>query len=482
MTKEEEKRLLRKIDWAIVPYCSLLYLLSFLDRVNIGQAAVAGLKADLGITGGNSYAVALSLFFVGYVVFEVPSNLALKALKPHRWIPFIMISWSIVMVCMGLVRSGAGLIAARFFLGVAEGGLFPGINFMLTCWYSRREQTLRISIFFAGATLAGAFGGILAYGLNKMVATPGGWRWIFIIEGLITFVCALPAWWAIVDFPAEDNKLLNKEEARKWNHKLAISQGVTNANTPFSWAQVREAFLDWKTWMYSLMYISIANPLYSLALFTPTIIQSLDFSGASANLLSVPPYVVGFITTLTVAYLSDRTMMRGPFIIGSMFVVVIGYIILICDVAPGVKYFAIFLTVAGVSPSIGTSIAFVGSNFGPVYRRATTMGIYFTIGNSAGLVSSNVYPMADAPRYIKGHAINLGFAAVAILSCAVLMFHNIRENRRRDAISYAHPDGRDVDPSRLDDEAEKKRWGYEGKTREELLSLGHRHLAFRYVW
>lgn len=196
----------------------------------------------------------------------------------------------------------------------------------------------------------------------------------------------------------------------------------------------------------------------------------------------MPPYVVGFITTLTVAYLSDRTMMRGPFIIGSMFVVVIGYIILICDVAPGVKYFAIFLTVAGVSPSIGTSIAFVGSNFGPVYRRATTMGIYFTIGNSAGLVSSNVYPMTDAPRYIKGHAINLGFAAVAILSCAVLMFYNIRENRRRDAISYAHPDGRDVDPSRLDDEAEKKRWGYEGKTREELLSLGHRHLAFRYVW
>lgn len=120
MTKAEEKRLLRKVDWAIVPYCSLLYLLSFLDRVNIGQAAVAGLKADLGIATGNKYAIALSLFFVGYVVFEVPSNLALKALKPHRWIPFIMISWSIVMICMGLVQNGNGLIAARFFLGVVS--------------------------------------------------------------------------------------------------------------------------------------------------------------------------------------------------------------------------------------------------------------------------------------------------------------------------------------------------------------------------
>jgi MFS family permease len=274
---------------------------------------------------------------------------------------------------------------------------------MLTCWYARRQQGLRIGIFFSGATLAGAFGGVLAYGLKyipfpswesfgdlphqKNVPTPGGWRWIFIIEGLVTLLAAIPGWWLLVDFPADDNKILTPEQTRKWNHFLAKSQGVTNANVPFSWGQVRQAFTDYRTYMYAVMYISIAEPLYSLALFTPTIIADLDFSGASANLLSVPPYVLGFITTMVSVFVADRILMRGPFILFWTIFVIVGYAILISDVSAGVKYFAIFLTVAGVSPNIALAISFVGANFGPLYVRATVMGFFFTIGNSAGLIS-----------------------------------------------------------------------------------------------
>lgn len=496
LSNEEYKKILSKLDWAIIPYCSLLYLLSFLDRVNIGQAAVAGLKADLGIVEGNAYAIALSVFFVGYVVVEVPSNLLLKAVKPHRLIPTIMVAWSIVMTLMGLVRNAAGLEAARFFLGIAEGGLFPGINFMLTCWYARRQQSLRIGIFFSGATLAGAFGGVLAYGLKyipfpawesfgdkiqETTPTPGGWRWIFIIEGLITLVSAVPGWWFLVDFPADDNKILDPSQTRKWNHFLAKSQGVTNANLPFSWSQVRQAFSDHRTYLYAIMYISIAEPLYSLALFTPTIIADLNFSGASANLLSVPPYVLGFVTTLVTAVIADRIILRGPFILFWTCFVIVGYSILISDVSAGVKYFALFLTVAGVSPNIALAISWVGANFGPLYVRATVMGFFFTIGNSAGLISSNIYPTAESPRFVKGHAINLGFAGLTVIVTSLIMFINWRANRTRDAISYAHPDGRDVDPARLDHEEEKKRWGYEDMSHDELLRLGDLHKGFRYV-
>jgi len=496
MTKEEYRRILRKLDFAIIPYCSLLYLLSFLDRVNIGQAAVAGLKTDLGIAKGNAYAIALSVFFIGYIVVEVPSNLLLKAVKPHRWIPIIMVLWAIVMTLMGLVRNGRGLQAARFFLGIAEGGLFPGINFMLTCWYARRQQGLRIGIFFSGATLAGAFGGILAYAMKyipfpswhsfgdkvqKGIPTPGGWRWIFIIEGLITLLAAIPGWWLLVDFPADDNKILTRAETAKWNHYLAKSQGVTNADVPFSWSQVTRAFTDYRTYMYAIMYISIAEPLYSLALFTPTIIAGLDFTGASANLLSVPPYVLGFFTTIITVIIADRYIMRGPFILFWSCFVIIGYGILISSAKVGVKYFALFLTVAGVSPNIALAISYVGANFGPVYVRATVMGFFFTIGNSSGLISSNIYPTTEGPRFIKGHAINLGFAALTFVMTSLIMFVNWRANKRRDAISYAHPDGRDVDPARLDTEEEKTRWGYQGMSRDQLLALGDRHNGFRYV-
>lgn len=497
MSHHEYRSIIHKLDWAIIPYCSLLYLLSFLDRVNIGQAAVAGLKGDLGIVQGNAYAISLSVFFIGYIVVEVPSNLILKAVKPHRWIPIIMVAWGIIMTLMGLVQSPGGLQAARFFLGVAEGGLFPGINFMLTCWYARRQQSLRIGIFFSGATLAGAFGGVLAYGLKyipfpswesfgdlpsqKLVPTPGGWRWIFIIEGLITLLAAIPGWWLLVDFPADGNKILSKEQTRKWNHFLAKSQGVTNANVPFSWEQVRAAFLDYRTYLYAIMYISIAEPLYSLALFTPTIIADLNFSGASANLLSVPPYVLGFITTMASAFVADRFIMRGPFILFWSCFVIAGYSILISDVGPGVKYFAIFLTVAGVSPNIALAISYVGANFGPLYVRATVMGFFFTIGNSSGLISSNIYPTAEAPRFIKGHAINLGFAGLTFIMTSLIIYCNWRDNRARDAISVAHPDGRDVDPALLDSEEEKARWGYQGMSREQLLRLGDKHKGFRYV-
>lgn len=190
-------------------------------------------------------------------------------------------------------------------------------------------------------------------------------------------------------------------------------------------------------------------------------------------------------------------------------VTITGYAILISPVSAGVHYFAIFLTVAGVSPCIALAIAYVGANFGPLYRRATVMGVYcplgsklievaallltkplaantwalcflltcpagffFTIGNSAGLVSSNIYPTKESPRFIKGHAINLGFAALTFITTSLLMYVNWRDNKARDAISKAHMDGRDVDPTRFDSEAEKQRWGYEGYTRDQLMRLG----------
>lgn len=328
---------------------------------------------------------------------------------------------------------------------------------------------------------------MLAYGLRHVQAgkynTPlQGWRWIFIIEGLLTFVCAIPGWWIIVDFPGDKQRFMTDHEAAQWTKHIQQSQSVTNAQIPFSWKQVREAFADWKLWVYGIMYLSIANPLYSLALFTPQIIQDLRVSGASANLLSVPPYVLGFITTLAAAVISDRLLVRSIPIVVTMGVVAIGYIILLCPVSVGVRFFALFLCVAGSSPAIALAISFIGANYGPVYKRATAMGLFFCFGNSAGLISSNVYPKTDSPRYIKGHSINLAFSALAILCAVVLAVANRRINSQRNAIHYASPDGKDVDVRKAGDEEEKKKWGLEHLTAQEIIELGDNHPGFRYVW
>jgi sugar phosphate permease len=168
----DEKKILRKMDLRLIPMLALLYLLSFLDRGNIGNAKIQGLDTDLKLTG-SKYNWCLTIFFFSYAAFEVPSNLLLKKLRPSIWLPTIMVAWGLVMTLMGLVTSYRGLLAARFFLGVTEAGLFPGVAYYITLWYCRHEAQFRQALFFSAASIAGAFSGLLAYGISHMHGLAG---------------------------------------------------------------------------------------------------------------------------------------------------------------------------------------------------------------------------------------------------------------------------------------------------------------------
>ena len=166
----------------MIPVLSILYLLAFLDRTNIANAAVFGLQKDLGLTG-TQYNTALTIFFVPYILFEIPSNIILKRLKPHVWLSLCMFGFGLVTICQGLVQNWSGLLATRFFLGLTETGMFPGSFYLIGMWYKRSEAQKRYSFFFGSTSLAGAFGGLLASAIGKMNGMRGylGWRWIFIL-------------------------------------------------------------------------------------------------------------------------------------------------------------------------------------------------------------------------------------------------------------------------------------------------------------
>src|SRR6266536_5328517 len=182
-----EKKLVRKLDIHIVPMVMLAYLLCFLDRVNIGNARLYRLEEDLGLHG-MQYQTAMSLLFATYVTAELPSNLVLKNFTPSRWIAAITTLWGIISTLTGVTQSFGGLIACRLLLGLVEGGLFPGLAVYLTFFYTKREIALRVGYLFVSAALAGACGGLLAYGIGFMDGLAGqrGWRWIFIIEGIVS--------------------------------------------------------------------------------------------------------------------------------------------------------------------------------------------------------------------------------------------------------------------------------------------------------
>ncbi|KAM0787385.1 hypothetical protein ACM66B_003470 [Microbotryomycetes sp. NB124-2] len=484
LSPEEEKRLLRKIDLRLIPFLSLLYLLSFLDRVNIGQARLDGLEKDLNLVG-NQYQIALVVFFVGYVVTEIPSNILLKRLRPSRFIPALMLTWGLVMTLMGIVHNFAGLAAARFFLGLSESALFPGICFFLTAWYKRTEANFRISLFFSSATLAGAFGGLLAYGLSRMHGIGGraGWAWIFIIEGIMTIAVALVAPFLMEDFPSE-SRYLTPEEKAAVMHRLKADQGAA-VDAGFEWNHIWSAFKDWHVYCFMLIYVGIAMPLYSLSLFTPTIVASLGkWERWQSMLLSTPPFFLAFACTLGSALYSDRVAMRGWFNVFWMSIASTGFIILLAVDPirhPGVCYFAIFLCVSGVSPPISNTITWTGNSLSPIYKRGTGMGMMFTLGNSGGIISSMVYFTQDKPRYFRGHGICLGFCLMAVSISAFMTIHFKRENARRDRVyGTVKLSEDDIVAGKVSDE-QVREWGLEGKTEKEIMELGDRHPAFRYI-
>lgn len=363
LDRAAEARLLRKLDWHIVPMVMLLYLLSFLDRVNIGNARLYGLEDDLGLTV-NQYQTAVSLLFVTYLLSELPSNLVLKKFHPSRWIAFIATSWGIVATLTGIVQSYGGLIACRLLLGLVEGGLFPGMAIYLTLFYTKRELALRIGYLFVSAALAGAVGGLLAYGIGFMdgVAGQSGWRWIMIIEGLPTFVLGISTWWLLADGP-ETAYYLNDEEREMMVVRKRRQVGHTSSGDEFHRADVMKGLLDWKIWAFCAGQFGTDAMLYGYSTFLPTIIKTLgDWNTAETQALTIPCYLLGAISYVVVAWISDRQQKRGLYACIFGAISVVGYGVLISDSSSGVRYFGCFLVAMGLYVAVGIPLSWLPSS------------------------------------------------------------------------------------------------------------------------
>jgi len=430
--EKKTKRLLRKLDWNLVPFLALLYLLSFLDRTNIGNARLAGLEGDLGMDGLD-YNVALAVFFPWYVAAEVPSNIMMKKTRPSLWLTIIMLAWGVTMTLMGLVTNYAGLLAARMALGVAEGGLFPGVTFYITMWYRRHECGFRMALFFSAATLAGAFGGLLARGISEMDGIGGkdGWAWIFIIEGLATVFVAFLAFWVINDYP-ETATFLTSEERQEVHNRLKADR--TSLADEYDIKYFFHAIKDWKIYVHMFITIGIYTPLYSFSLFLPTIVKNMGYTNEESQLMSVPPYVFACICTIGGGYLADRTKQRGIYMIFFCCVSIIGFIMLISTHKPSVQYLGTFLAAAGIYPNVPMGVAWNGNNIGGSTKRGVGIAMHVGFGNLGGTIAAFAYRSTDAPRYFSGHGLLIG---TTTMSCILSIFMTIylrRENARRDAL------------------------------------------------
>ena len=232
----------------------------------VGNAKAAGLNKDLKLTG-SQYNIALTVFFFPYAIFEVLSNVVLKLLRPSIWITILMLSWGTVMTLMGIVQNYNGLIATRCVLGLAESGFFPAASFLVTTWYCRFEVQTRLAVFFSAASMAGAFSGLLAFTLEKMDGISGlqGWRWIFIIEGIVTVAVACGCYWLLPDSPETASFLTSEEKdfiCRRLAEDAGTGAGHVRTREAFQWKYLRAALTEWKIYFAVIIYRGNAICLY----------------------------------------------------------------------------------------------------------------------------------------------------------------------------------------------------------------------------
>ncbi|KIJ64862.1 hypothetical protein HYDPIDRAFT_153698 [Hydnomerulius pinastri MD-312] len=430
LTPEQEARLWRRIDLRLMPIITLMYLLSFMDRGNIGNAKLDGLITQLNLTG-NKYNIALTMYFIPYSIFEFPSNIIIQVIRPSRWLPGIMILWGLVMMSMGFVRTYPQLIGVRVCLGVAEAGLYPGVAYYLTMWYPKYMYQFHLALFSGAATLAGAFSGLLAFAINYMNGDGGleGWSWIFLLEGIATVVIGFIGALVMVDYPSTA-KFLTPEERVFVIQKQRCD--AAKEEEDHIARQVWAAFTEWQVWAMSVVQLSISIPVYGITYFLPTIIKSFGYSTSISQLLTVPPYVLATISVLTFSYFSDKLKLRSPFIFAAQFTALVGYIINITDAPSGVKYFGTFLCVIGSYTASPGSVSLLANNLGGKYKRAVGMALQITVGNLGGAVASNIYRTQDEPRYILGHGLAIMFISIGLVALPITILTYKRINSQRD--------------------------------------------------
>ncbi|KLO13926.1 MFS general substrate transporter [Schizopora paradoxa] len=440
----DEKKLMRKIDYRIIPWLSLLYLLSYLDRSTIGNARLYHMEADLHVTD-SQYLVALSTFFITYSLLEFASNAIMKRLSPSLWLTFLITMWGVVTLLHGFVRNYGQLVACRVILGVFEAGLAPGMAYYLSSWYKKSELGTRVAIYCTAATLAGAIGGLLAAGISRMngVAGKPAWAWIFIIEGGFTILIGIVSFWVLQDFPVSA-KFLTEDERQFVIQRLQRDQQFSAAGEKFEMRFLKQAVMDKKTWISMGIFMGCDGPLYAFLMFAPTIINEVSgiilsdpkgFTANMANLLSVPVYAWATIMTLVVGVFGDRYIQRSYL---NMFR---AYLILTMSRTAGVSYFACYLAAGAIYPLIRD--AWVSSNNEGSLKRGSVLGLCIGWGNLQGAVTSNVYRAKDSPWYSLGHGIILIYISIALvftaLYRAVLNAENMRRARgERDEIIVLH--------------------------------------------
>ncbi|VUC37779.1 unnamed protein product [Clonostachys rosea] len=455
LTKSQERRMWAKIDIKVVTMMAIVLGISVIDRINIGSAKVLGMQEDLNIDAGSRYSVALLVFFPGYFISEIPSNMMLVKVGVKIWMTILTVGFGICVLCMGFSPNHHVLSFLRFMLGIFEGGIYPACVFLISSWYPKYKLHRRLSALYGIATIGSTFAGLLAYGIGQLSGRHGylGWRWIFIIEGAATIGIGCLTYYFVSEFP-DKAKFLKEDEKR---HLFAILDKDNGGNTTerLTWARLKTHAKDPFVWVSTLMFMCIVIPTYGLGFFMPSILvlmvepQGLGHSGLQATLHSAPPYAASIGMLILTAFIGDKLRMRAPIIISLALLTLIGMILvsierferLVTDKAKvvrpvyssEVRYAGLFFAVMGAQANQTAILSFAQNNIVGSSKKLFVSALNIGGGALGGIIGSTIFRSEDAPTY--GPGLYTVIALQALLICLTTVYTTMFwiVNRRADA-------------------------------------------------
>ncbi|TGO30164.1 hypothetical protein BPAE_0007g00410 [Botrytis paeoniae] len=431
---QAERALCRKFDFRLLPVLACMYLFNSLDKGNLGNAKTDGMEKDLGFKS-NQYNIILSVFYIPYVLCALPIAMLGKKYGPATVLPILMMFFGSFTILGVAAQNFGGMMTLRWFLGMSESAFFPLVIYYLTTFYRRGELARRLAIFYAASNIASAFSGLLAVGCFQITNTPlYPWRYLFLIEGSATLLFAFFAFFYL-PASASTAKFLTESERTLAYHRIQVDSSSI-VNEEFHLHDSLAIFKQPSTYAFLAIEICLGVPLQSVNLFLPQIVARLGYSTIKTNLYTVAPNVSGAVMLLILAFSSDYTRRRGPFIALGFLFTFIGFLIYVSiDVTSQlhVAYFATFMMCWGTAaPSVLLS-TWYNNNIPHEGRRVVMSSVGVPLSNLMGLVSSNIFLNKDAPKYIPALATTAAFGGMGVILSTSLALYMIFDNRRRDA-------------------------------------------------
>ncbi|TQN66872.1 putative transporter [Colletotrichum shisoi] len=437
VTPADDARVLRRIDLVILPLMLFVYFLQGIDKSTLAYASVFGLIRDTGLVG-HQYGWLGSVVYLAQLVMQFPLAWLLVKLPIGKFTSAMVAFWGVTLSCMAAAHNFGGLLAARFFLGVFETSVAPSFVAITQMWWRRREQTLRISYWYAMNGFTNMFGSLITYGLGHISSPLKEYQIIFMFFGIITVVFSAVMFLYMPDSPVEA-KFLNDHDKLIAIERLRMNQqGVMSRE--WRWDHLKESLLDIKTWFWFALVFSISIPSGGISTFGPLIVKSFGFDSFQAILFNIPFGFVQLVSTVGGSWIATRIHKKGPVIAGLCIPPIAGCVMLMVLPTAGQQaarltgYYLISVY-PGITPLIYSWSA--ANTAGDTKRKCTSAFLF--VGQSVGnVVGPLLYKPAEAPRYTRGLTSNLALYCVIVVLVAAtslyIAFLNRSHSRRRVAM------------------------------------------------